>query len=186
MAADSGLQSIPAMAFNIHTYFYMKKTLIFLFLLCLSLGAHAQQSAEQEVLKLEREWLDAYEQNDAAAMERIVAEEFEIRYPEGKVDTKADLLKMVSSYSGKPASIKLFTEQTVATTYPDTVILKGIVVLEIKNGEEKKQIKQHYTDTWVRTEKGWQVVASHLSELPIPGGARKEGTGTTGAVIKEG
>lgn len=31
--------------------------------------------------------------------------------------------------------------------------------------EEKKQIRQYYTDTWVRTEKGWQVVASPLTDV---------------------
>ena len=33
-------------------------------------------NAEEEVRKLERQWLDAYEQHDAEAMERIVADDF--------------------------------------------------------------------------------------------------------------
>ncbi|AHM61353.1 hypothetical protein D770_15495 [Flammeovirgaceae bacterium 311] len=163
----------------------MKKTIILLCLLCITLGVYAQQAAEQEVLKLEREWLDAYEQNDVAAMDRIVAEEFEIRYPEGKVDTKADLLKMVGSHAGKPSNIKLYTDQTVATAYSDTVVLKGIVILEIKHGEEKKQIKQYYTDTWVRGGTGWQVVASQLADLPKPGGATNAEINAAGTGNKE-
>ncbi|WP_225000138.1 nuclear transport factor 2 family protein [Cesiribacter sp. SM1] len=164
----------------------MKKTLIFLFLLCLGLGAAAQQSAEQEVLALERQWLDAYEQNDAAAMDRIVAEGFEIRFPQGNVQNKAALVKMVRDHAGKPGTTKLYTVQTVATAYPGTVILRGIVVSEFMVGAEKRQVKQYYTDTWVRTEKGWQVAASHLTDLPKPGAAQKAESSTAGAVKKEG
>lgn len=137
------------------------------------------------MLKLEREWLNAYEQNDVAAMDRIVAEEFEIRYPEGKVETKADLLKMVASQAGKPGNIKLYTDQTVATAYPDRVVLKGIVILEMQHGEEKKQIKQYYTDTWVRSGTGWQVVASQLADLPKPGGASNEEINAAGTGNRE-
>ena len=52
----------------------------------------AAAKAEEEVKKLEREWLDAYEKNDAEAMDRIVAEDFTITFPNGSVQTKPQLM----------------------------------------------------------------------------------------------
>jgi hypothetical protein len=51
--------------------------------------------AEEEVKKLEREWLDAYEKNDAAAVDRIVAGDFTITFPDGSVQTKAQVVEGV-------------------------------------------------------------------------------------------
>jgi len=48
--------------------------------------------SEQEVRKSEREWLDAYEQHEAAAMDRIPADEFKLTRSGGVAQTKADIL----------------------------------------------------------------------------------------------
>jgi ketosteroid isomerase-like protein len=53
--------------------------------------------AEEEVMRLERQWLDAYEQNDAEAMNRIVADDFTITFPNGGMQTKPQIMAMVKS-----------------------------------------------------------------------------------------
>lgn len=64
-----------------------------------SLAQQAQQSnltkAEEEVRKLERQWLDAYEQNNPEAMEHIVADDFTITFPNGAMQTKPQLMAMI-------------------------------------------------------------------------------------------
>src|SRR5260370_37063763 len=45
---------------------------------------------EKELKELERQWLDAYTQRDAKAMERIEAEDFTITSPNSRGLTKAD------------------------------------------------------------------------------------------------
>ncbi len=73
----------------------MKKSLavfaLLLLALSVSVGQVGQQNgkqAEQEVRKLEREWLNAYERRDSVAMNRIVAGDFTITYQNGSVETK--------------------------------------------------------------------------------------------------
>ena len=124
--------------------------------------------AEQEVRKLEREWLDAYEKNDAEAMERIVAEGFTITFPNGGVQTRAQLLEMIRAPRRGPAP-KFYTEQVQSRAYGDTVILMGRVVAEFTqpDGKTVREVSR-YTDTYIRLKGRWQVVASHLSNVEEP------------------
>ena len=121
--------------------------------------------AEREVRKLERAWLDAYEQRDAEAMNTIVADDFIITFPNGAVQGKA--LLMESLRLGDPArpSPKYYAEDVRARVYGDTVILTGRVVAEYQRGGETVSEQSRYTDTYVKRQGRWQVVASHLSNV---------------------
>ena len=58
---------------------------LLLIVLAMPVAAAAQTGAAQEVQKLERRWLDAYEQHDDKAMSIIVADDFTITFPDGSV-----------------------------------------------------------------------------------------------------
>lgn len=120
--------------------------------------------SEQEVRKLEREWLDAYEQFDAKAMEAIVADDFTITFPDGSIQTKPQIMEMIKRPRNPAApATKFYTEDVRARVYGDTVILVGRVVSEyVRDGKPMKEASR-YTDTYVKRGGRWQVVASHLS-----------------------
>jgi uncharacterized protein (TIGR02246 family) len=153
------------------------RVLIFLTLIVTSCGfAPARQAqqpkptkAEEEVRKLEREWLDAYEQNDAAAMERIVADDFTITFPNGGMQTKPQLMAMVKSprRAGQPR-MKFHTEDVQSRAYGTAVILIGRVVTEYERDGKTVREQSRYTDTYVSRGGRWQVVASHLSNVEEP------------------
>ena len=126
--------------------------------------------AEEEVRKLERAWLDAYEQYDVKAMDAIVAEDFVITFPNGSMQTKAQIINSIKRprNPANPPS-RFYTEDVKARVYGETVILMGVVVAEYPR--DGKTVKEHsrYTDTYVRRQGRWQVVASHLSNVaPAP------------------
>jgi uncharacterized protein (TIGR02246 family) len=125
--------------------------------------------AEEEVRKLERQWLDAYEQNDAEAMERIVADDFTITFPNGATQTKPQLMSMIKAprRPGQPR-MKFYTEGVQSRAYGDTVILTGRVVSEYERDGKTNREQSRYTDTYVRSNGRWQVVASHLSNVEEP------------------
>jgi uncharacterized protein (TIGR02246 family) len=131
-----------------------------------SFGAvFSQNSTVQAVRKLERAWLDAYEQNDAKAMNEIVADDFVITFPDGSMQTKAQILTAIKMArpAGSPKA-KFSTEHVTPHVYGDTVVLTGRVVTELsRNGETISTNRQRYTDTYVKRNGRWQVVASHLS-----------------------
>jgi uncharacterized protein (TIGR02246 family) len=138
--------------------------------------ARAQESARpgkdaaQEVLQLERAWLDAYERYDAKAMDEIVADDFQITFPDGSTQGKAQVMEMVRRAPGAGApTVKFRTENVRARVFgADTVVLSGRVVSEYTRGAETMRQEQFYTDTYVRLKGRWQVVASHLSSAPAP------------------
>ena len=144
----------------------LTKTCLAILFLIASLGyATAQNDHAQEVRKLERAWLDAYEQHDEKAMTAIVADDFTITFPDGSMQTKAQIITSLKGGggSGRP-SMKFHTEDVQARVYGDTVILSGRVVTEYqRDGQTISKEQQRYTDTYVKRNGRWQVVASHLS-----------------------
>jgi ketosteroid isomerase-like protein len=130
-----------------------------------TVGAQSKASVEQdEVRKLERAWLDAYERRDVTAMNVIVADDFTITFPDGGMQTKTQIVESLKRPGG--ASMKFFTENVRSRSYGDTVILIGIVISEWMQNGEKRSDRSRYTDTYVRRGGKWQVVASHLSNAP--------------------
>ena len=122
--------------------------------------------AEAEVRKLERQWLDAYEQRDSEAMERIVADDFTITFPNGAIQTKPQIMRMIkSARSASQPKIRFYTEDVRSRAYGDTVILIGRVVSEYEREGKTVKDQSRYTDTYVRRNGRWQVVASHLSNV---------------------
>jgi uncharacterized protein (TIGR02246 family) len=126
-----------------------------------TLHAQPKPSVQQdEVRKLERAWLDAYEKKDVEAMNTIVADDFTITFPNG-IQTKPQIIESLKRTGGTP--MKFYTENVQSRSYGDTVILIGIVVSEWMQNGEKKTERSRYTDTYVKRNGRWQVVASHLS-----------------------
>lgn len=134
--------------------------------LCASLGIAAQKqdlsTAEQDVRKLERAWLDAYEKKDVAAMTAIVADDFTITFSDGSIQTKPQIIESIKRPGGTTA--KFTTENVQSRVYGDTVILIGLVISEWMQNDKPVTDRSRYTDTYVKRNGKWQVVASHLSK----------------------
>ena len=146
----------------------LSKTLSILLLIFLtSCYAAAQNNHEQEVRKLERAWLDAYEKNDSEAMDKIVADDFTITFTNGSIQTKQKILDSIKRARNSPPP-KFYTEEVQARVYGDTVILIGRVIAEWQQNGQLMKEENRYTDTYVKRNGRWQVVASHLSNVPKP------------------
>ena len=124
--------------------------------------------SEEEVRKLERQWLDAYEQHDSEAMNRIVADDFIITFPNGTMQTKPQLMSMIAKPNPSSPKMRFYTEDVRSRSYGDTVILMGRVVTEYERDGKKVKEQSRYTDTYVKRNGRWQVVASHLSNVEEP------------------
>lgn len=124
--------------------------------------------AEEEVRNLERQWLDAYEKHDSQAMTRIVADDFIITFPNGTMQSKLQLMQMIANPNPTSPKMHFYTEDVKSRAYGDTVILMGRVVTEYERDGKKVKEQSRYTDTYVRRNGRWQVVASHLSNVEEP------------------
>jgi len=132
-------------------------------------AAHGQANkelskSEQEVRKLERAWLDAYEKREVEAMNAIVADDFTITFSDGAMQTKPQIIESLKRPRG--SSSTFVTEGVQSRVYGDTVILIGLVISEWKQNDKPMTDRSRYTDTYVKRNGKWQVVASHLSNAP--------------------
>jgi len=126
----------------------------------------ASVAAEADVRRLERAWLDAYERRDSAAMTTIVADDFTITYPDGTIVDKAGTLRQIGGPPRQGAGPRFRTVEVRARAHRDAVILDGILIIESARAGGPPPRRHRYTDTWLRRNGRWQVVASHLSDLP--------------------
>ncbi len=141
-------------------------------------------SVEQELLKLERDWLDAYTKRDVAAMERIEADDFMITFTDGAMKTKADEIASLKGPAPAGTPPIFMTADTKVRVYGDTAVLTGKVMIKGTYGEGSKKgeeynLQYRYTDVYVKRNGRWQVVAAHLTGLasPTPTQTSSQGVG---------
>lgn len=124
-----------------------------------------QSNGTNAVLDLEKAWLKAYEQKDLKSMKRIVDDDFRITFPNGMEQTKEMIMEYLSNQDIYCPEMRIYTTNTTATEYENVIILRGVVTSECKIENTINYQRQRYTDTYVRRDGLWKVVASHLSNF---------------------
>jgi len=143
--------------------------LLTLFPLGLSQIAHRATQAskdEQEVRRLEDEWLGSYLRGDKGTFDRIVAADFTGTDESAKVRNKAQERELIQA---PPSSIKtsLTNEDVQVRVYGATAIVNGRIVYKGQLGAQKEiSFQSGFTDTFLKRQRRWQVVARHYSRLP--------------------
>jgi len=115
-------------------------------------------SAEQTVLKLTQEWLDAEDRTDRAALNRIIADDFLGTGPRGTTLSKTDVIPGEGSGGHGLAITGLDIKVRV---FGDTAIATGRGVPKVQDRPELR-----FTVVFVKRADRWQMVAGHLSMVP--------------------
>ena len=132
-------------------------------LMTLSPATQAGSSADDEkaVAALDTEYQAAVKANDAATMDRILADDFVLVTGLGKIYAKADLLNEARSkrivYEHQEDS------DQKARVWGDTAVVTAL--LWAKGTEDGKAFdyKLWFSDTYVRTPNGWRYVFAQAS-----------------------
>lgn len=120
------------------------------------------------VAALDTEYQAAVKNNDAATMDRILANDFVVVTGSGKVYTRTELLRMAQTrriqYEHQEDS-----NQTVRVWHNTAVVTAE---LWMKGVDQGKPFDFHiwFSDTYVRTPAGWRYVHGQAS-LPLPDAA---------------
>ena len=129
-------------------------------------GRLMQNSVEQELRRLEDEWLNSYLRGDRAAFDRIVADDFTGTDESAKVRSKTQERELVQT-TPSPAGVTLTNEDVKARIYGDTAIITGRIVSKVQNGGSASiNFQSRFTDTFLKRQGRWQVVARHYSRIP--------------------
>lgn len=116
------------------------------------------ESAEQVVLKLTNEWLDAEGRHDRTALERIIADDFLGTAPMGNTVSKRDV---IPTGTGRAGGLSMTAQDIKVRPYGDTAIVTGRGI-----GKGQDSLEVRFTVVFVKRQNQWQMVAGHISPLP--------------------
>jgi ketosteroid isomerase-like protein len=123
-------------------------------------------AADQKIVSaLDKQYQKAVEQNDAATMARILADDFVLVVGDGKAYTKTDLVE--DARSGKTHYVHQQDSNQTVRVWGDTAVVTAL--LWAKGIEDGKAVdyKLWFSDTYVRTPTGWSYVFG-MASLPLP------------------
>ena len=116
---------------------------------------------EQVIRKLDNERIQAQIHADAAALERIYADDFIGVGPSGTVRTKPQVISDFTSGDLKFQSIT--TDDVRVRVYGDAAVETGRSTMD---GQDKDKAVPHdtrFTRVWVKQHGRWRLVANHYS-----------------------
>jgi ketosteroid isomerase-like protein len=129
-------------------------------------GPDKDRSAEQELIKLENEWAEAWAQGDVEFFERIEADDYTWTSPWGEVWTKAQDLAFVKSIKSEKGVIRsqVIAEMKVRV-YGDAAVVTGRDIIKEMHECKEISLQERLTNTWVKRAGQWQCVAGHTSVI---------------------
>ena len=137
-----------------------------LLLLCSFSLAHGQgcptgqQKDPATLVQIEQVWLRAVEQHDKAALECILADEFEEADFDGSLIDRNAML----ATAAKPSTVHFELSDLRVHVYGNSAYVRGVGGTRSDDG--KFHAKNRFTDIFVYRDGRWQCVAGHESHFP--------------------
>jgi ketosteroid isomerase-like protein len=133
--------------------------------------AAGRSKAEQEVLKVMDEWIDALKRNDGPALDRMVSDDFHLVASDGRTRDKKEELE--PSKSGQIKFEQLSAENVKVFVSGDTAIATGIGIFKGTAQGRPFEGRELFFDVYQKRDGRWKVLASRSTPAPpAPGGAQ--------------
>ena len=145
---------------------FLRMTLAAVSALALSGAARADDAADakQQASQLLRDWVTAENEHDAAALNRILDDDFISTYAAGKPTRKAAFIKGLTKGKADPAQTQSLTDETVVVA-GDTAILVGTDTFHRTDHAEPDGLALRYTITCVKKNGRWTALAEHIVKI---------------------
>jgi ketosteroid isomerase-like protein len=144
---------------------------LFFCCVCLLLGPVATlfpiptNSVQADILAQEQAWNKAELNHDAAALARLLADDFVLTEPDGSVLNKTEEVAFTAD-----AEVHFEIEESSnlkVHVYSDAAVVTGAYYEKGTYHGKPFEHRGRFTDAWVRRGDTWQCVASHFS-VPVP------------------
>jgi ketosteroid isomerase-like protein len=116
---------------------------------------------QEQIKKLEEEWATAFIKRDAAALNRILADDYHIIDPSGSVSDKAQTIKDITSGGMVFESIKY--DNLKVRVYGTFAIVTGGEVVTMRSNDTSETSTFRFTDVFALRRGRWQAVSSQLT-----------------------
>ena len=129
--------------------------------------------ARQAVLRLEAELFQSYARGDTAPAARILADDYMGFTGDGNRETKAQALANYRRDSTAAAAVtvdSIHIDSTTVRVYGDAVVAQASGTFQAHQGRQTTTVGLRNTDVYVWRDGRWQIVATHLSKIPVPQG----------------
>jgi ketosteroid isomerase-like protein len=121
-----------------------------------------QKEIERYILESERQWAESVATGDTSAIERILADDFIGVDPKGVLYHKQQMIADTRSAPKYFVSNRL--NDVKVRFYGSTAIAQGSETWEKRSGERGRFV---WTDTWLRRNGRWQIVAAEDLIAPV-------------------
>jgi ketosteroid isomerase-like protein len=129
--------------------------------LALWLWPRGETDRRDEVLAVEREWMDAYVHNDVDALDRILADDYKLTDSFGRTRTKAD--DLANAREGGTKYDAYDTSDVRVRVWGDTAVVTGRSVIRGASDGQPFAYDITFTDTLAHIGGRWRAVSAHLS-----------------------
>jgi len=126
--------------------------------------AHASEAAndERDLLRAEAALCHAFEVGDAVAAGRGLDARFTLTDSRGHVTNRAQNLAEIAER--QPYYEVFRNRDGKVRVYGDAAVVTGITRAKGHSGKDEFDVDFSYTDTWIRRNGAWLLVASHASK----------------------
>jgi ketosteroid isomerase-like protein len=118
---------------------------------------------QEELLKLEKEFERAVVSNDAAAVGRLLADDWIIVGPDGRIIDKSRFLEVIRS--GALSHEKMEAEDMSVRIYDNTAIVTALTTSKGEFMGQKFTSLERATDIFVKQNDRWQCVFTQLTRF---------------------
>jgi ketosteroid isomerase-like protein len=121
-------------------------------------------TAEEELLKLEKEFAEAIVKNDLEGIGRLVTDDWIIIGQDGEIVDRARFFEVIKS--GALTHDAMESDDFRVRVYRDSAVVTGITRTKGKFMGQEFSAQERATDVFVKWDGRWQCVLTHLTRLP--------------------
>lgn len=123
-------------------------------------------SVQQQLIKLEQEWANAYVTRDIQTLNRVMADDHIYTDQDGTLLTKAQDLEEVKT--GVFVATSFVSDDIKVRVYGDAAVVTGRNTIKAQYKGKDASGQWRWTDTWIKRGGVWQCVATHSSKIAAP------------------
>ena len=127
--------------------------------------AQKPDALSAKILALEKEWNTAYNHNDIAAMNSLLADDFIITTEDGKTYSKSGYIALLGN-SELRVEISNMSDLKVRLHGNTVVVVTGVYHEKGLSKGKPYEYHDRFTDVWLNIAGKWQVIVSHYA-IPV-------------------
>jgi uncharacterized protein DUF4440 len=133
-----------------------------------AIGSRAFQSADaRALLKLEDEWAAGLVKRDGALFRRLLAPGF-VYTEDDRLSTRDEVLKDIISATDTVEAAH--NEDMKVHSFGGTAVVTGWLIVKGHTDAGRYEHRYRFTDTWMRRNGGWQIIAAQDYLVPATRG----------------